>query len=297
MSEVLFNTTEVAKMLQVNKSTVKRWTDEGKLSCFRTPGGHRKFRAEDLYQFMSDFNYGVATLEILPQFANDAAVLRRIIAEKDHRILKSVCFSSAIKGKKEDVLKVFSEAYRAGMSLHVLFDEILIPTLKRINDASSSGKISLSEVKLSINVLSTSIVLLKDVIVKTSSKNKTVICASFENESENIELRAVELLFESNGFDVMNIGANVTDEILIQLLQKNTPHVICLYAATLHDREQVKQSVVRILSVTTPLQLKVILGGAGYESLSTEFADEQSVQYCKTFNEFSLIQFSTKTTV
>ena len=32
MTELLFTTNDVAKLLQVDKSTVKRWTDEGKLS-------------------------------------------------------------------------------------------------------------------------------------------------------------------------------------------------------------------------------------------------------------------------
>lgn len=34
---------EVAQILQVTASSVKRWADEGKLPCFRTPGGHRRF--------------------------------------------------------------------------------------------------------------------------------------------------------------------------------------------------------------------------------------------------------------
>ena len=63
-------------MLQVDKSTVKRWTDEGKLKCFRTPGGHRKFRAEDLHQFMADYNYNVSSANFFPAAASDEAILR-----------------------------------------------------------------------------------------------------------------------------------------------------------------------------------------------------------------------------
>lgn len=61
MAELLFTTNDVAKMLQVDKSTVKQWTDDGKLKCFRTPGGPRKFQAQDLYQFMADYSYGIST--------------------------------------------------------------------------------------------------------------------------------------------------------------------------------------------------------------------------------------------
>jgi excisionase family DNA binding protein len=39
---------EVAAAFKVNPRTIIRWTDTGKLPCYRTPGGHRRFRAADI---------------------------------------------------------------------------------------------------------------------------------------------------------------------------------------------------------------------------------------------------------
>jgi excisionase family DNA binding protein len=39
---------EVAAVFRVHPRTVIRWTDKGKLPCYRTPGGHRRFRAADI---------------------------------------------------------------------------------------------------------------------------------------------------------------------------------------------------------------------------------------------------------
>lgn len=36
------------RMLGVNESTLRRWADAGRIRSFRTPGGHRRFSAEDL---------------------------------------------------------------------------------------------------------------------------------------------------------------------------------------------------------------------------------------------------------
>lgn len=116
MTELLFTTNDVAQMLQVEKSTVRRWTDEGKLRCSRTPGGHRKFRAEDLYRFMVEYSYAISPTDVYSRFASDDAVIRRMIAEKDYRVLSSVCFSSALKGNKAEILKLFSETYHNGLS-------------------------------------------------------------------------------------------------------------------------------------------------------------------------------------
>ena len=45
------NSEEAAKVLGVNVSSIKRWTDEGKLECIRTVGGHRKFLMNHLANF------------------------------------------------------------------------------------------------------------------------------------------------------------------------------------------------------------------------------------------------------
>lgn len=49
----LVTTGAAAKALGVSVATVKRLTDAGKLSCIRTPGGHRKFLSREIAQFVA----------------------------------------------------------------------------------------------------------------------------------------------------------------------------------------------------------------------------------------------------
>ncbi len=39
---------EAAEALGVNSNTVRRWSDAGKLTCYRSPGGHRRYRRRDV---------------------------------------------------------------------------------------------------------------------------------------------------------------------------------------------------------------------------------------------------------
>jgi len=39
---------DAAAVLNVSKATVRRYTDQGKLRCFRTAGGQRRFRLSDV---------------------------------------------------------------------------------------------------------------------------------------------------------------------------------------------------------------------------------------------------------
>ena len=47
---MLLSLEEAAKVLGVSKSTMRRWEAEGRLKPERTPGGHRRYRSEELTQ-------------------------------------------------------------------------------------------------------------------------------------------------------------------------------------------------------------------------------------------------------
>ena len=49
----LYSTAEVAGELSVDNSTVRRWVDSGKLACYRTLGGHRRFAREQVEAFIT----------------------------------------------------------------------------------------------------------------------------------------------------------------------------------------------------------------------------------------------------
>lgn len=44
--------TEAARLLGVHPATLREWADTGQVPSFRTPGGHRRFRSDDLRSFL-----------------------------------------------------------------------------------------------------------------------------------------------------------------------------------------------------------------------------------------------------
>jgi excisionase family DNA binding protein len=45
---------EVAALFRVDPKTVTRWAQEGKLSAIRTLGGHRRFKATEVYSLLAE---------------------------------------------------------------------------------------------------------------------------------------------------------------------------------------------------------------------------------------------------
>ena len=51
--EQLLTPGEVAALFHVDPKTVTRWASDCKLTCIRTLGGHRRFRADEVYRLLN----------------------------------------------------------------------------------------------------------------------------------------------------------------------------------------------------------------------------------------------------
>lgn len=70
---------EASRLLGVSETTLRQWTDEGKIKAFITPGGHRRFSRVELQQFMGS-QKRVHTVKDLVTELEHAAPLHREIA-------------------------------------------------------------------------------------------------------------------------------------------------------------------------------------------------------------------------
>ena len=53
-SKPSFSTSEVARFCHVTPDTVRKWAEAGRIPVFKTPGGHRRIRRDDLVQFLQE---------------------------------------------------------------------------------------------------------------------------------------------------------------------------------------------------------------------------------------------------
>lgn len=54
--QLVFTSSQAAGYLGVSLATVRRWTDAGHVSCYRTPGGQRRFTRDQLDVFITSMH-------------------------------------------------------------------------------------------------------------------------------------------------------------------------------------------------------------------------------------------------
>jgi len=70
---------QAAKFLGVAQSTIRKWSDQGRVPAFYTPGGHRRYRRRDLEAFLDRSGPGGKTSGPLVLVVDDDARLREFM--------------------------------------------------------------------------------------------------------------------------------------------------------------------------------------------------------------------------
>ena len=76
------SSTEASERLGVHQTTLRRWADAGEIPCFRTPGGHRRFRASDLEAWMEGQRSTALTVQTEALVRNVVGFTRHEMAEQ-----------------------------------------------------------------------------------------------------------------------------------------------------------------------------------------------------------------------
>jgi excisionase family DNA binding protein len=139
------NSKEVAQMLGVNVSTIKRWTQSGKLPCQTTAGGHRRFMMADLINLVNENKSAIVKSNVFRLESEEDARISYHVVKRDYDFLKGFVIKQALEGRSEKVQQILSGLYMVRSPLHEIYDDLLTPVLWELGDRWDRGDVSIIE--------------------------------------------------------------------------------------------------------------------------------------------------------
>ncbi len=115
MRERFHSTAELARICGVSISTIKRWTDSGLLRCVRTPGGHRKFRLQDVAEAARRLQTSMALPEAAATVAEDELTL--LLLARDRQALTTRLAGTLASGDESGLCRWLTELVRHGLTV------------------------------------------------------------------------------------------------------------------------------------------------------------------------------------
>lgn len=255
-------TKEVARLCCVSDATVKRWEDAGLLKSERTNGGHRRFRIEEIARFQREQELG------LRQCSGGESVVSASSRRRENKNYSdSELFHSLISGCEEETSNIFINSHLNGKSLEYIFDEIISPAMKQIGELWFAGELTIAQEHLATRTAICALHKLRNLLPVAEPNGKTAICCTIEGDFHELPTHLVQMLFEKEGFEVINFGTNLPLYALCDEISQHYPKIICISSTILTDIERLSRDFRSFNEKLCKTDGQVILGGRAFQDL------------------------------
>jgi len=122
--KAVFTTFEAAKLCHVSPLSIINWVNASRLPAFRTPGGHRRIRREDLARFMRE--NGIP----LPEELRDGSGRPRVLVVDDEAGIRDVIAESLARRSVPYDVMTAADGFEAGRLVATFRPDVVLLDLR-----------------------------------------------------------------------------------------------------------------------------------------------------------------------
>lgn len=281
-----FNSHDAAKILGVNVSTIKRWTDEGKLECIKSIGGHRKFMMDHFTEFLGKNNKKVSKINVFPIESDSDLEISHHILKGNFEFLIDYLIEQAFLSHRGRVQYVMNGLYLSQYPLYEIYDKLITHVLYKIGNEWESGVKSITEEHIATQTIRDSIVRLQGIIRIPKEKKGNALCLNLANELHDLALKMVDHILEIKAFRVLFSG-QITPVIKMEkVFEIFKPDRVYVSSTVVEDLNFTQLEFNEICNLSEQFNSSIYIGGKGFDFINHEHpaVKERINSYEELFN-------------
>jgi len=179
---------------------------------------------------------------------------------------------AVITRQRAEIEGLVTRAIEEGIEPKSIIDHGLISAMDVIGQLFSDSEIFVPEMLVSALTMKLGLDRVKPFLKSEESEPKgTIIVATVKGDIHDIGKNIVKMMLEGAGFEVVDLGVNLTVENLIEQIESIEPDILGLSALLTTTMPEMKRAVQEIQAKGLKEKLKVMVGGA---PVSNSFAEE-----------------------
>lgn len=262
-----FNSEEAARILNVNVSSIKRWTEDGTLECVKTAGGHRKFTMQHLAKFLERHKTKTVRANLFPIESDADLEINTRILKADFEFLIDYVSEQSRMCNRDRVLRVFNGLYLAQHPLHEIYDRLVAPVLQKNGNLWEQGEISIIEEHFSTQTIRDCLIRLQGIIQVPLEKIGTAFCLIMSQELHDIAIKMVDHILELKGYKILFSGQMTPSMKIEKIFELYQPDWVCISSTIVTDVNLTQAEFDKICYVAQAHHARVIVGGLGFDKI------------------------------
>jgi len=185
---------------------------------------------------------------------------------------KERLFQAILEGNSEAAVAATQDALAQNIAPQDLINLQMIRAMSEVGRRFQDGKAFVPQLLMAGRAMKAALALLKPLLAGTSDTSLgKVVIGTVKGDLHDIGKNLVASMLEGCGFEVVNIGIDVSADAFIQAVKDNRPDILCMSALLTTTMDYMKEVIDALEKAGIRHQVKVMVGGA---PVTQGFADE-----------------------
>ncbi len=181
-----------------------------------------------------------------------------------------------IEGDKEGIKEKVQKALDEGLEPDDILENGLMKGMEVVGKRFAADELFIPEVMLCARTMHTALEIIRPLLEAQDKKAKMkgkMVLGTVEGDIHDIGKSLVEMMFTANGFEVVDIGVNISPEAFVESIKQHQPNLVGMSALLTTTMPAITKTVEAIdkAGLRDGGDLKIIIGGA---PVTEEFTEE-----------------------
>ncbi|MDA8212898.1 MAG: corrinoid protein [Clostridia bacterium] len=178
---------------------------------------------------------------------------------------------AVINGQQAKVDELTQAALDSGITPQAILNEGLIPAMSTVGEKFQKGEFFISEMMIGARAMYAGLNIIKPLLAgqNAATKGKAVI-GTVQGDLHDIGKNLVCMMMEGGGYEIVDIGINVSPENFVQAIKEHSPDFV-LMSALLTTTMEVMGKTIKVIA-DSGLRESVFIGVGG-APVTQKFAD------------------------
>jgi corrinoid protein of di/trimethylamine methyltransferase len=181
-------------------------------------------------------------------------------------------YEAIVNGKPELSVQTTKQALSEGINPQVIIKDYLIPAMSKIGDMFEKNEAYVPELLMAARAMKGSLELIQPLLSATGTQSKgKVLIGTVQGDLHDIGKNIVGSMLEGAGFEVINLGNDVSPLKFVEAIKTHNAQIIAMSALLTTTMTGMETTIKAINESGLRDKVKIMIGGA---PLSQNFADK-----------------------
>jgi 5-methyltetrahydrofolate--homocysteine methyltransferase len=181
-------------------------------------------------------------------------------------------YEAVLSGNRDAAVTLTRQALEASVDPQSLIDDAMIPAMDEVGRRFEEEEYFVPELLLSARAMKSALELIRPLLAETGASSKgCIVIGTVQGDLHDIGKNLVSAMLEGAGFEVVDLGSDVSPEKFVAAIEEKHADLVGLSALLTVTMPSMKSTIEALEAAGLRDRVKVLVGGA---PLSTDYADE-----------------------